>query len=287
MKRALLIGINYEGTQHSLRGCINDIEMINNMLQSKFGYSDIRRLIEGEATTSNILRELERIVSDSIDGDEIYIHYSGHGSQIPDYNNESSYEEIDRLDEIICPIDLDWREKIIRDDDFNRIFSIVRDGVKLVIVLDCCHSGDGLRGLVNPYIDGDNTDTRSRFIINEEYRMMDRMMDRDILDIDKEIIRRSIGGMILDYSGQRGILISGCQSNQTSADAFIGGRYNGALTYCLVNLVEQYPGISYSELVERLNGLLGQIGFSQRPELNCDQRYFGERFLGGYTDTSF
>jgi hypothetical protein len=257
------------------------------MLQSKFGYSDIRRLIEGEATTSNILRELERIVSDSIDGDEIYIHYSGHGSQIPDYNNESSYEEIDRLDEIICPIDLDWREKIIRDDDFNRIFSIVRDGVKLVIVLDCCHSGDGLRGLVNPYIDGDNTDTRSRFIINEEYRMMDRMMDRDILDIDKEIIRRSIGGMILDYSGQRGILISGCQSNQTSADAFIGGRYNGALTYCLVNLVEQYPGISYSELVERLNGLLGQIGFSQRPELNCDQRYFGERFLGGYTDTSF
>ena len=36
-KRALLVGINYYGTNNKLNGCINDVENINNFLL-KNGY---------------------------------------------------------------------------------------------------------------------------------------------------------------------------------------------------------------------------------------------------------
>lgn len=289
MKRALLIGINYENTEHSLRGCINDTRLMDDILRNKFRFDTIEKLLEKDATTKNIISVLERLVRDSKSGDTLYIHYSGHGSQIPDgysvsdgYNNNVLDGEVDRLDEIICPIDLDWRDNIIRDDDFNRIFSVLEEGVHLTVVLDCCHSGDGLRGLVNPILDNPE-DNPIEYRKSRYLELPDSLESPDLLDRSLES-SRSLGSMIIEYSGQKGILISGCRSNQTSADAYINGSYNGALTYCLVQLLEQNPRISYRDLVERLNQLMVQGRFTQSPELNCDSRYFEQLFLGGYSE---
>lgn len=270
MKRALLVGINYENTAYSLRGCINDIRLIKGMLIDKFEFSecDITVLLEDRATCSAIVENMERLVRESRSGDQLYIHYSGHGSQYRDMNAD----ETDQLDEIIIGYDHNWSDRMIRDDDLARIFSVLAEGVELVVVHDCCHSGDGLR--VFPTEENFKKGIRSRHI---DY-------PRSIFELG---INRSISAMIIEYSNQKGILISGCRSDETSADAYIGDSYNGALTYCLVNLLNQYPKISYRELVERLNGLLGQLGFSQHPELNCDSEYFDNRFLGGYQDEAF
>merc|ERR1712196_419297 len=40
VKKALLIGINYIGSQHSLQGCINDVKHERNVLTAHFGFPD-------------------------------------------------------------------------------------------------------------------------------------------------------------------------------------------------------------------------------------------------------
>lgn len=273
MNRALLVGINYSNTSYPLKGCINDILLIEKILREKFQFSEITELKEEEATCSRIVSELEKLIQVSESGDRIYFHYSGHGSQYRDLNGDES----DGLDEIIIGYDHNWSDRMIRDDDFSRIFSTLKEGVELVVVLDACHSGSGLRSFG---MESDRSYSKSKYIESP-------IEIECPIDINSEASReasRAFALSLLEYSNQKGILISGCRSNQTSADAYIRGNYNGALTYCLVQLLEQNPKIQYKDLVERLNQLMVQGGFSQEPELNCDSRYYTELFLGGYSE---
>ena len=64
------------------------------------------------------------------------------------------------------------------------------------------------------------------------------------------------------------MLITGCRDTQTSADAFIGGRYNGALTYSLVEAMRKAKGkLTYRELHDRAAEVLKNKKFDQVPQL--------------------
>lgn len=256
MKKALLVGINYPGTLSELRGCINDIKAMDSILVKHYGFSDRRILLDGQATTRAILGNLEWLVADAKAGDVLYFHYSGHGSQMVDTN----HDETDRLDEIICPIDLNWKDKVIRDDDFARIFSKLPAGVNLTVTLDCCHSGTGLRGgNKNRWIPAPAT-------IMEAYQ-------RGVVKPDRKQAAVT----------QKGILISGCKSNQTSADAWIGGKYMGACTYYLIDMLKRHNyQLDYRRLVLKMNHFLKQAGYTQQPELNCDRSFVGRNFLSQF-----
>jgi metacaspase-1 len=66
------------------------------------------------------------------------------------------------------------------------------------------------------------------------------------------------------------VLFSGCRSNQTSADANIGGSYNGAFTYYFCKHVRDANAeIVRSELLKRLRASLKFNGFDQVPQLEC------------------
>ena len=62
-KKALLVGINYPGTSHALRGCVNDVMMVSEVLTKEFGFKakEKRMLTDESATTANIM-ELENTV---------------------------------------------------------------------------------------------------------------------------------------------------------------------------------------------------------------------------------
>ena len=136
-KKALLVGINYPGTNHALRGCVNDVVMVSEMLTKEFGFkaNEKRMLTDNSATTANILERLEWLVDGAQPGDYLHFHYSGHGSQMIDSRYDEDYEP-DGKDEILCPVDLNWRDKVIKDDDLKRIFDKVPEGVHLSVVLD-------------------------------------------------------------------------------------------------------------------------------------------------------
>jgi len=63
---------------------------------------------------------------------------------------------------------------------------------------------------------------------------------------------------------------AGCRDNQTSADAFINGTYNGAFTYFFCKHVRDTQGvIARADLLTRLRASLKHEGYDQVPQLEC------------------
>lgn len=62
------------------------------------------------------------------------------------------------------------------------------------------------------------------------------------------------------------LAFSGCGEKQTSADAFINGRYNGAYTYFAKKCMQK--GITYLQLMDLVEGYLPSQQFTQAPELH-------------------
>ena len=275
-KKALLVGINYVGTSHELRGCVNDVLATEKVLRNEFGFKDIRILLDAAGTTSNIINELNKLVYGAREGDILYFHYSGHGSQVPDSKYDRD-EEPDGLDEIICPVDVNWRDKIVRDDDLKTIFDKVPNGVNLTVVLDCCNSGSGLdqtqswnptkrKVSLEP-----SAEYASRYLPPPEELTM--LVESKKLDFHKP---RAVTRNVDDV----GLLISGCEAHQTSADAWIGGKFMGACTYVLLNTLHAHRwDIGYKTLVRKMNQKLSGYGFTQRPELNGSQKLWEHKFL--------
>jgi hypothetical protein len=76
------------------------------------------------------------------------------------------------------------------------------------------------------------------------------------------------------------VLITGCRDTQTSADAYIGGRYNGALTYNLVATLKEAKGkITYRDLHARTTARLKSGRFDQVPQLEGSKTNLGQLFL--------
>lgn len=141
-KKAVLIGCNYPRTNAELMGCINDVFSVKDMLLECYGFteSDIEVLIDTDSsytqpTGRNIKAALNKMVAAARDGDELVVHFSGHGTQVP----SDDPEESDSKDEAICPCDMN----LIEDGDLRIIFKPLgeKGTVKLTFIADCCHSG--------------------------------------------------------------------------------------------------------------------------------------------------
>ena len=124
-KKALLIGINYlDSPTNALNGCINDVINMRNMLIDAYGYESsnitvLREDTDNKPTRANIINNLTSIVAQSAKLKELWIHYTGHGSQLI----ETAGDETDKLDEIIVPLDY-VQNGVITDDV---IFNIIKN----------------------------------------------------------------------------------------------------------------------------------------------------------------
>lgn len=233
MKKSLSVAINkYIGAP--LRGCINDSEHVTQWLQTN-DY-EVISLHDEAATKQNIIDNLKNILSTLTSGDQFVFHYSGHGSQIP--TNDAAEE--DHLTEILCPFDLidatgNWTQNYITDDELASIFSTATCDIECF--MDCCHSGSATRDF-SPTV-------TSRYI--------QAPIDKEVLVTKFEL-------------GQKSSVIcwSGCKDDQTSADAFINNKFQGAFTAALLQTSGTREQRRYN-IVEfmRING------FTQIPQLYC------------------
>jgi hypothetical protein len=138
MKKALLIGIDYiNNSKALLRGCINDIITTRNMLIDAYDYESenitILRDDFGDflqPTRTNILIQFNNLVASSKDLDEIWVHYSGHGSLLQTQNSE--------MKNIIVPVNYEEEGCIFESELLQAIQKIK---CRIILVFDCCHSG--------------------------------------------------------------------------------------------------------------------------------------------------
>jgi hypothetical protein len=251
--KALLVGINaYPGCP--LSGCLNDIGDMADFLVKKynFKYSQIRLLADGRATTKEILSRLNWLIQVS-PGDRVVFHYSGHGAQ---FAGRGSNEEIDKLNEVICPVDFDWTEPhMISDKQFYEIFSHMPKGVRFNWVSDSCHSGDLTKDMPPP---GAPVNKARAYPMPID--MAWRVQTATELKIHSPE-HCSITNGILDVG-----FISGCRSNQTSADTVVNGRPCGALTHFLLAHLALMMDKPISEVVRVVNASLSANRYSQQPQ---------------------
>ncbi len=91
--------------------------------------------------------------------DRVLFYFSGHGSQIPDENND----EDDQFDEVLLLYDAALTEKrgrqtlsgVLIDDDFNQMLARMKSR-NILVILDACHSGSATKRMraVFPFLSG-------------------------------------------------------------------------------------------------------------------------------------
>lgn len=239
-KRAVLIGINYIGTRSELRGCINDVNNIKSVLISQYGYleENILYLTDNspiKPTKANILRAFEWLVSGSKNTDfsqksfapllensySFFLHYSGHGTQVVDKN----FDEMDGLDEAICPLDYETNGMIIDDVIRSSLAIKIPKDSCLTAIMDCCNSGSNFDLLwnVKPAFKGYNLTKSGRY-------------------------SNTIGKVVM---------LSGCKDYQTSADVNFQGSAQGALTNALINVLKSNNyKIAFDDLLSQVRNYI-------------------------------
>lgn len=139
--RSLHIGVNrvdpdHYGIEGELSGCENDArDMAALALEQGFR---ARMLLTENATLSNVTKEIKWAANRLVNGDTFLISYAGHGTFI----NDESGEETDRRDETWCLFD-----SMLIDDELYVLWDRFKAGVKIIVLLDSCHSGTVSQGL--------------------------------------------------------------------------------------------------------------------------------------------
>ncbi|HTO58060.1 MAG TPA: caspase family protein, partial [Pseudomonadales bacterium] len=246
--RALLIGINKYKAVPGLQGSVNDVQTMREILMTRWNFqpANIQMLLDEQATRANILAALEDLVAISGPDDVVYVHYSGHGSQVQDLNGD----EEDGLDETIVPQDgrTDDVPDIV-DDELDVIFSKLR-AKSAVIVLDSCHSGTATRAF----------DIRARSVPQDTR-----------IDLYRSGPTAVTTRSIVPVMQSKYVVMSGAASNQEALDGPVEGRYHGFFTYALSRSLTSAPAnASPRQIFDGVESELGRIqttfGRSSMPE---------------------
>lgn len=241
-KIALLMGLNYEGSDAELRGCINDIENVHNVLKNVYNYKEENMMVmtdhsDVKPTCRNIITQLIKLAERTYEEDisEIWVSYSGHGTYIKDKNGD----EDDKRDECLVPLDY-YENGLIADDTLNHVFALMNPNVRLICIIDACHS-ETMLDLPYRYVSG-----------------------------NKNVIENSTNTIKCNC-----IMISGCRDNQTSADAYNINNsqdYSGAMTSALLHVLETFEyTITCWRLLKEMKKFLKRREFSQVPQISSTQ----------------
>ncbi len=113
-KNALCIGINnYPGTHMDLQGCANDANDWAAALAER-GFK-VAKLLDDQATKATMVKAMNDLIGKAGKGDSLVITFSGHGTYQPDEDGD----EVDGLDEALCPYDLQTKGEALIDDEIR------------------------------------------------------------------------------------------------------------------------------------------------------------------------
>ena len=255
--KGLFIGINYFGTKAELKGCCNDVAvMIDTMKELQFPLQDAAILVDdpkfkgasGLPTRENIIQHMLWLVKDAKAGDVLFFHYSGHGGQAKD--PEASPDNPSGMCETMIPSDYKTAGMIADADIFELMVRNLPAGVRLTVIMDCCHSAS-LMDLPFTYFASEaNMNSCSKMTADRRYQT-----------------RQTRGDVVM---------ISGVDTNAKAADiadtsAVFKGNSSygagGAVTNAFSMVLTRTSGLTVNQLLEEMRKVLVSRGIEQTPQL--------------------
>lgn len=238
VKRALCIGINnYPGTHMDLAGCVNDANAWEAELKAR-GF-EVTKLLDAQATKAAMVKAIHDTIAPAVSGEVVVITYSGHGTYVPD----TSGDEIDGLDEGLCPHDIQTGGGALLDDEIHALFTQRKGGVRLVLISDSCHSGTVTRAAV-PDPDADDV-PKPRFLPMGNW-LPESQLPRGASGKPLATVNAPGGTSPMAKAMSRrfgDLLLAGCKEgpNNFSYDARIAGKPAGAFTYYALKALKSLP----------------------------------------------
>lgn len=140
MRRALVVGTNYQANRMRLKFAESDATKFKKFLEQRYPDIQVVFLIGPDATKDQIMQSFRLLVNSTKSGDSLFFYYSGHGIQIKD----TSGDEISGKDDAIIGYNAKNfydSNALIIDDDLLEIISELPSGSMFRAVIDACHSG--------------------------------------------------------------------------------------------------------------------------------------------------
>ena len=267
-RRALTIGINAYPSQ-PLSGCVADARSAGAAL-AQLGF-DVRSLYDEAATRRGIEVAIDGLLAESQSGDTVVIHYAGHGTQLPDLNQD----EGDGFDEAWVPIDYMSGEFFI-DDDQGALFDRYRAaGIELVLFTDCCHSGTNTRAAFAR--NAPQTRANSRYLAPppDAVRRFRELRGGTTQVAAASPAQPDALGWEIHYSA--------CRDTQSAYEHDGHGDFTRALTTLLGDAANR--DVSYQELATRLasqfaNNAVQSPGFRAQPQAQVRPLFGGSARVG-------
>ena len=226
---SLHIGLNrvdpghYAGWDGALVACESDAKAMKRLAAAR-GFKTTM-LLTRQAKAAAVTRTIAEAAARLGAGDTFFLTYSGHGGQVPDSNGD----EKDDQDETRVLYD---RELV--DDELYTLWAKFKQGVRILVLSDSCHSGTvtrlaSYRTVTEGNVRGAPSYTKDR---PARFRRMPLEIEGQVNKRHRKLyeeIQKSHMGSEHQAVGASVLLISGCQDNQLSADGDENGLFTASL----------------------------------------------------------
>lgn len=257
-RRALLVGVSrYDNLAESfqLPGPANDVVLAAAVLRENgFKPEHVRILAEapvGESrpTRAAIMAALADLAAQTGNGDVVYLHFSGHGSQQPAHAAAGgARSEADMLDEILLPADVgSWDGAVgsvanaIVDDEIGTALAAIRaKGAFVWAVFDTCHSATMTRGVAVE-------DVRLRTVAPAALGVPDAL-DRGGSASASRRAAGPAGASVAFYAAQSHERAPEMRLPRGSADR----KPHGLFSFTTLSVIAANPGITYRQAAQRV-----------------------------------
>lgn len=288
---ALLIGIDCylpnqlpDGASYkNLSGCVRDIKHVESFLKIKLEMlpkqvfkltaSDIGKPQPAESseqwpTYENMVTMFDRVIEVAKPGDQVYIHYSGHGGRA-----KTTYPQLkgeNGIDEVLVPLDIgNPTSRYLRDLELAALLQkMVNKGLVVTVVLDSCHSGGATRAGDSDIRGADTNTVDTTLRPTESLVASAEELVKSWRDLTGGTRSAAVvGGMLPEVKDY--VLLAACRPSEYAYEyAFNGKERNGALTYWLLDSLQNRSlDLTYKELYSRINAKIHSQFQQQTPML--------------------
>ena len=252
-KRALLVGIsdyqcvNKYGGWNNIHGK-NDVDLLYPTL--KRNGIIVSCISDKDATKAGITKALKLLASQCKVGDIVYLHFSTHGQPFEDINGD----EEDGWDESIVAVDAPIEytkgkyegENHLIDDELHEYCTKIRKAIgsrgMLYVVIDACHAGKASMGIEEEVIRG----TKAGFTRSSKYYSPKKLERGNFYQIPSSTSLSNV------------MFIEACRSYQVNKEIVENGKYYGALSYYINQVLSKQELTNDSKWVDKVRVMMSK-----------------------------